>query len=167
MGQWTQNRPWNAILQSIILALEASYGDLSQPNFRKIYTKIEEPAYRQVAENLRSEGIQVSNSTKLNTDVAIHLDVEQGKQDGLVALSGVGLFAAFIWHSIDGQPCWVTQSESAPSALAACIARIVEGAGFTLLDRNTVLQSVDMNRADGTTKATLYQALFTDSDVIP
>jgi hypothetical protein len=36
-----------------------------------------------------------------------------------------------------------------------------------LLDRNTATRVIKMNRADGTTEATLYQALFTDSDRIP
>ena len=167
MSERIQNMPEDTILQSIDLALEACYGDLAQPDFRKIYTNMEGSAYCQVGEGLQSEGIQVNDSTDLNDDVAIHIGVNQDGEGGWVALSGVGPFAAFIWHDRNGQYSWVTQPGNAPSPLAASVAKIVEGAGFALLGRNIVTQTIAMNRADGTTEATLYQALFTDSDVIP
>ena len=61
----------------------------------------------------------------------------------------------------------MTQPDKAPTPLAALVAITVERAGFQLLNRDTVMRVIAMNRADGATEATLYQALFTDSDVIP
>ena len=148
-------------------ALKASYGDLSQPDFRKVYSGLENSAYRQVTEELRAEGIEVTDATDLNDDVAIHLDVDQGDQGGWVALSGAGPFAALIWQDSNRQYLWVTQSDKAPSPLAALVANAVERAGFKLLSRDTAAHKISMSRADGSTEATLYQALFTDSDVIP
>jgi len=51
--------------------------------------------------------------------------------------------------------------------LAALIATTADRAGFPLLNRDAVMRTIAMNRADGATEVTLSQALLTDSDVIP
>ncbi len=157
----------NATLQSIMTALEASYGNLAQPDSQKVYITMESPSHRQVVEELRAKGIDVSETTDLNDDVATHLNACQNGDEVGLALSGVGQFAALRHQGSTSRPDWIMQSEKAPTALATLVAKIVEGAGFTLLGRDTVMQTVAMNRTDGTTEATLYQVLFTDSDVIP
>ena len=79
----------------------------------------------------------------------------------------MGQFATLRHQNINGRIDWVTEPEKAPTALAALVARLIEQADFRLLSRDTVMHAVAMNRADGTTQATLYQALFTDSDIFP
>lgn len=62
----------------------------------------------------------------------------------------------------------MTQPKEAPTPLAATTAQTVQDAGFILLDRALVSQSIAMRwYYDGATEVTLYQALFTDSDQIP
>ena len=148
-------------------ALNASYGDLAQPDFREIYAALESPAYRRVASELQAEGFDVIETTDLNDDVAAHLIASRDGDKLGLALSGIGKFAALRHQRDEERSDWVTHSETAPTALAALVARVVEQAGFKLLGRGIVTQRVAMNRADGTTEATLYQALFTDSGVIP
>ncbi len=84
-----------------------------------------------------------------------------------MGLSGVGPFAVLWRRDAEGRNCWVTQSDQAPTPLAALVAQIVERAGLKLLDRATVVRKIRMNRADGTEEATFYQTLFTDTDRIP
>jgi len=167
MSQGEHDALGDATFQSIMAALTACYGDLAAPNFRKAYTGMESSLHRQLIENLRAKGIEITETTDQDDDVATHLAAAQdGDEVGLV-LSGVGPFAALLHQDSEGRYCWVTQPDKAPTPLAALVAKTVGRAGFQLLNRDTVLRTIAMNRADGAEEATLYQALFTDSDVIP
>ena len=73
MSRQDENTPGNATLQLIMAALEASYGNLAQPDFRKIYVAMEGPVHRRVLDKLRAKGIDVSETTNLGDDVASHL----------------------------------------------------------------------------------------------
>lgn len=80
---------------------------------------------------------------------------------------GLGLFAALIGQDSAQHYFWVTGPEDAPTSLAVTVARMVQQAGFRLLDRSLVSQPIAMAWYDGSTEVTLYQALFTDTDRIP
>ena len=56
---------------------------------------------------------------------------------------------------------------SGADAVARAVAALVEQAGFLLLTGDIVTRTIKMNGWDGSTEATLYQALFTDTDWIP
>lgn len=157
----------NEIEQKILTALHLCYGSLEEPNFRKVTAALKGGLYPDVIESLRGIGADITDTTDLNDDVAIHLALDRaGDQVGL-ALSGVGLFAAVLHQDAEARYSWVTHPEKAPTLLAATIARIVQQAGFQLLDRSLVSQSVATNWWDGSTEVTLYQLLFTDNDVTP
>ena len=167
MSQVEQDTSGGATFQAIMAALTACYGDLANPDYHKVYAQMESSIHRHLIEELRAKGVEITETTDRNDDVATHLAAEQdGDQVGL-ALSGVGPFAALLHQGGDGRCCWVTRPETAPTALAAVVAATVERAGFQLLNRDAVTPKITMNRADGATGATLYQALFTDSDVVP
>ena len=167
MSQVEHDASGDATFQSIMAALTACYGDLAAPNFRKAYAGMESSLHRQLIEDLRAKGIEITETTDQDDDVATHLAAGQGGNEVGLMLSGVGPFAALLHQDGDGRYCWVTRPDKAPTPLAALIATTVERAGFQLLNRDTVTRTIAMNRADGATEATLYQALFTDSDVIP
>ncbi len=128
---------------------------------------MESSLHRQLVEDFRAKGVEITETTDQNDDVATHLAAGQGGDEVGLMLSGVGPFAALLHQDGNGRYCWVTRPDKAPTPLAALIATTVERAGFQLLNRDTVTRTIAMNRADGATEATLYQALFTDSDVIP
>jgi len=167
MSQVEYDAPGDATFQSIMAALTVCYGDLAAPNFRKAYATMESSLHRQLVEDLRAKGIEITETTDQNDDVATYLAAGQGGDEVGLMLSGIGPFAALLHQDSDGRYCWVTRPDKAPTPLAALIATTVERAGFQLLNRDTVMRTIAMNRADGATEATLYQALFTDSDVIP
>lgn len=161
------NTPDDETVQAVLTALHACYGSLDEPDFRKVYETLREGLYQGVIESLRSSGIEVTDTTDLNNDVSFQLVLDRsGDQVGL-ALSGVGPFAAVIHQKLGESYSWVTQSEEAPTPLAATVVQTVQQAGFRLLDRNLVSQPIAMSWYDGSTEVTLYQALFTDSDQIP
>jgi hypothetical protein len=157
----------DATMQKIMTALRSCYGSLDEPNFRKVYATMDSDQYRQLIEALRASGADVAETTDRNDDVSVQLVVDHaGDQIGL-ALSGVGPFVALLHQDADGRYCWVTRPDDAPTPLAGLVATAVRRAGFQLLDRATVTRKIRMGNADGTQEATLYQALFTDTDVIP
>ena len=154
-------------IQAILAALHACYGSLVSPDFQKVYETIETPTYQTLVECLLSGGIDIRNTTDLNDDVSLFLALRQTADRAILALSGVGLFAALIHLDSAGRYSWVTEPEGAPSPLTKTVAHIVQRAGFALLDRALVSQTIPMTWYDDSTEVTLYQALFTDTDRIP
>jgi hypothetical protein len=167
MSQMRNNTSDDATVRAIMTVLRSCYGNLDAPDFRKVYAGMDSDRYRQLIEALRSGGIGITETTDRNDDVSIQLVLDQaGDQVGL-GLSGVGPFAALLHQDADGRYCWVTRPDDAPTPLAALVATAVQRAGLQMLDRSTVTKTIRMARADGTAEATLYQALFTDSDRVP
>ncbi len=167
MSQAPHGTSADATFQSIMDALATCYGSLAEPNFRKVYVTMGSPLHRDLIAGLRRKGVDILETTDENDDVSNQLVATlSGDQVGL-GLSGVGPFAAVVHQGEDGRYSWVTQPDKAPTPLAALVAAAVKQSGFKLLDRNMVMRTIKMNRADGTTEATLYQALFTDSDRVP
>jgi len=157
----------DATMQAIMIALHACYGSLDEPNFHSVSEILKNGPYSPLIESLRSSGIDITDTTDLNDDVAIHLVLDQsGNQVGL-ALSDVGLYAALLHQDTAERYSWVTQPENAPTPLAALVAQTVQRADFQLLDRRFVSQTIKMSWYDGSEEVTLYQALFTDTDQIP
>ncbi len=156
-----------ATMQAIMTALRACYGSLEEPNFSKIYVTLQGDRYRQLLETLRSNGVELTETTDFNDDVSLMLVMDKDQDQVGLSLSGVGPFAALVHQDAEERYHWITRSDAAPTVLASFVAQTVERAGLQLLDRDTVMRTIRMNRADGATEATLYQALFTDTDVIP
>ncbi len=111
--------------------------------------------------------MDVLDTTDLNSDVSTHLVVSQSDDWVGLGLSGIGPFAALVHQDEDEHYSWVTAPDQGPTPLAKAVAGVVEQAGFLLLTRDVVTRTVKMNSWDGSTEATLYQALFTDTDWIP
>lgn len=167
MSQPQHDTSDEATMQAIMTALRACYGNLEEPNYRKVTAILESDPYRPLIEELRSSGTEITESMDLNDDVAILLVVDQAKDQVGLWLSGVGPFAALVHQDAEGRYCWVTGPDGAPTPLAALVATIVQRADLQLLDRRTVSRKIRMQWYDGETEATLYQALFTDTDIIP
>ena len=167
MSQESKDHPSGVRLSSIMKALTATYGNLAEPNYRKIFVTLAGPRHRGMIPTLQSHGVDVLETTDHNDDVSTQLVASRAGDEVGLGLSGVGPFAAVIHGNADGRRPWVTRAETAPTPLAALVVACIEQAGFYLLDRDIVTRKVAMNRWDGETEATLYQALFTDTDWIP
>ena len=154
-------------LKLIMDALVASYGSLTSPDFRKVYITMSGPSHQKFVAELRRKVIDVLETSDENDDVSTQLVAARSGDQVSVGLSGVGPFATVIHCSEDGRYSWVTKLEEGPTPLAELVAMLVEQAGFQLLDRDILIRTIAMNRPDGSTEATLNQALFTDSDRIP
>lgn len=157
----------DAKIQPIMDALIASYGSLAAPDFGKIYATMAGPSHRTLIAELRGKGLDVLETTDENDDVSTQLVAARSGDQVSLGLSGVGPFAAVVHQGGDGQYSWITQPDKGPTPLAKLVAALVEQAGFQLLNRDVVIGTIKMNRPDGSTEATLYQALFTDSDQVP
>jgi hypothetical protein len=159
--------PPTLIMHAIIVALQACYGDLADPNFQKVSTFLDGNPYQSLISSLKNQGISITETTDLNDDVSVQLIAERDDDEVALELSGVGPFAALRHSETNGRDQWITGADDAPTPLAVLVANIVRRAGFNLLDRTMATKKIRMCRADGTEEATLYQALFTDTDVIP
>ena len=157
----------DATLRSIMTALVATYGSLAEPRCDKIYVAIAGPVHRNLIEEFRQNGMTVRETTDVNADVSNHLVISQSGDWVGLGLSSVGPFAALVHQGEDERYFWVTTPDQGPTPLAKIVATLVEQAGFLLLTRDIVTRTVKMNRWDESTEATLYQALFTDTDWIP
>ena len=159
--------PESQLLQTLLVAVENCYGNMREPQYEKLIIYLNGSPYQIVIDALRAAGIAVADATDMNDDVAVHLALDRnGEQVGIV-LSGVGPFAALLHQNPDGKYCWIDKLDGAPNNLARQVAEIVQRAGLALLDRTTVVHTIQMTRPDGNETSTRYQALFTDSDVIP
>lgn len=154
-------------LQIIMTALHSCYGNLEDPNFQNVSTNLDASPYQSLIASLQSSGIDITKTTDINDDVSVQLAANRDGDRVALELSAVGPFAAVRHLDADGRSCWVTRSDQAPTPLANLVATTVEGAGLRLLDRVIVTKTIRMQRADGKTKSTLYQALFTDGDIVP
>ena len=167
MSQGQHNKSGDMLFQAIMAALATCYGNLAEPNFRKVYVTMGSSLHRNLIEELRGKGIKITETTDENDDVSNHLVLDCAGDHVGLALSGVGPYAALVHWDEAERRSWVTQPENAPTPLAALVAQTVQHAGFQLLDRSLVSRTIKMNWHDGSEEVTLYQALFTDSDVIP
>jgi hypothetical protein len=163
MSQARQGGQNDATLGTIMAALRSSYGSLDNPNFRMVAAKLASDPYKPLIEKLRSGGIAITETTDPNDDVSTQLSLRMGGDQVALELSVVGAFAVLRHLEADGSYRWVMGPDDAPTPLARQVATAVQQAHLRLLDPPTAKRTITMNRA----KATLYQALFTDSDRVP
>lgn len=157
----------SAVKPKIIEAIQACYGDLADPSFLKVSTFLGSDPYHPLISWLKGSGFTITETTDLNDDVSTQLIAEKDGDQNALELSGVGPFAVLRHIQRDGRSRWVTQPEHAPTPSSAAVAKAIQRAGLQLLAREMLAQTIEMQRWDGKTEATLYQALFTDTDIIP
>lgn len=116
---------------------------------------------------MQSNEIDITETTDPNDDVSVQLVANRDGDCVALELSAVGPFAIVRYLDVDGRSYWVTRPDDAPPPLTNLVVTTVERAGLQLLGRTTVTRMTRMQRADGNPEATLYQVLFTDSDIVP
>lgn len=154
-------------MQEIMAALRSSYGDLENPDFHKVASALDRGAYRPMIEELRRSGVAVIDTTDPNDDVSTQLVVSRSGEQVALELSAVGPFGVVRYLGRDGSSNWVSKPSEATSPLAAHVAAVAERAGVRLLDRDSAATKVRIRLTDEDPYATLYQALFTNTDRIP
>ncbi len=150
-------------MRAIKAALRSSYGSLEVPNFRAVAAKLAGDPYKPLIDELRYSGIAITETTDPNDDVSTQLSLRMDDDQIALELSVVGAFAVLRRLEADGSYRWVVGPDDAPTPLARQVALAVNRARLQLLDRRTAMRQITMNG----TKATLYKALFTDSDRVP
>ena len=162
----SKHTPNDAAIVAIIAALDRCYGSRHQPNFAQVSNKLRSNPYGPLIDMLRANGAEIVDLTDLSNDVSIQLVLNSSDDQVGLGLSGVGLYATLLHQNMDGRYAWVTQPNNAPTQLARSVAQAVQRAGFELLSRSLLSQTVEMAWYDGSEEIMLYQALFSDVDVI-
>lgn len=154
-------------MQDIMRALRSCYGDLGNPEFGKIAAVLDRAPYRHLIDDLRASGATVTETTDPNDDVSTQLVVSGAGDMVAVELSAVGPFGVVRQLGADGTSRWVSKQHRAATDFARRVADAVQRTGIRLLDREAAVTRIPMRLDDGGTDATLYQALFTNTDRIP
>jgi hypothetical protein len=162
MSQVQGDRSDEAIVQKIVHALRSCYGRLDDPTFEKVSAKLASRPYKNLISALLASGLTITETTDPNDDVSIQLVASAGSDRVALELSAVGRFAVLRDLDADGRSRWVVRPDDAPTPLAALVANAVKGAGLKLVDRQTAMHRIRMQRADGSGEATL-----TDNDRVP
>ena len=157
----------DATIRQIMVELESSYGDFDNPDFHKVASTLARDPYRNLLQSLSASGAMVTETTDPNDDVSFQVVVSQAGEQIALELSAIGPFGVVRRLANDGSSQWVPKSNETTSPLAARVAGAAERAGVHLLDRDTAAMKVDIHFEPNDTGATLYQALFTNTDVIP
>jgi hypothetical protein len=157
----------NATIRQIMAELESSYGNLENPDFHKVASALARDPYRSLLQSLSASGASVTETTDPNDDVSVQAVVSQAGEQIALELSAIGPFGVVRRLADDGSSQWISKSDETTSPLAARVAGAAERAGVRLLDRDTAAMKVDIRFEPDDTGATLYQALFTNTDVIP
>ena len=111
--------PHDKATEEILAALHACYGRLDEPNFRKVYATLKTAPYQSLIDTLRSDGIDIVDTTDFNDDVSVRLILKKSGDRLALSLSGVGPFAALVGQDSAQHYFWVTGPEDAPTPLAA------------------------------------------------
>ena len=154
-------------MQDIMAALSTCYGDLDSPDFRLAALALDRDPHHRLKDALREGGRSLIETTDPNDDVSTQLVVRAGNEQVAVELSVVGDFAIVRLLRPDGASTWVTGPGDTTSALALHATRLVGRAGLKLLDRGTATTRVKIRVNDDQPTATVYQALFTNTDQVP
>lgn len=154
-------------LQDIMAALRVCYGDLDNPDFRMAALALDRDPHRRLKDALREGGRSLVETTDPNDDVSTQLVVRAGNEQVAVELSVVGDFAIVRLLRPDGTSVWVTGPGDTTSSLALHAMRLVTRAGLKLLDRATAATKVRIRVNEDQPTSTVYQALFTNTELVP
>ncbi len=113
----------------ILAAMDACYGDLTDPDFSQVYENLGSSLHRHLVGELRAAGLTIVETTDPNYDIATHVIAHRGSSKVALALSGVGPFATVRQFDDDGHSCWMSNSHMSSSSLAVEIAKTVQQRG--------------------------------------
>lgn len=152
-------------IQSVILQ---AYKSLSSPNFSFVMESIQRDPYADIVKQLR-QIFRVVEETEPNYDVSFVYEVKKSNQYWLVKISMVGPYAIVLrLYNPGDKPTLITPSSSNLSAVEQSIFLLLAQHNIQILDRDTLLLPVPLPLfATEPENVRVYQALFSDEDVIP
>ena len=142
-----------------------AYGSLTSPTWHLIQARHDARPYAELEASLRARFV-VRDTTDLNDDVALILEVDGTEREWVLFLSYVAPVAAVL--ALTGERRLQVLAHASGDADETLLFTLLEQHGLTALSQSTLEQPIELtlsNTLPGRVK--LFQALFTDCDILP
>ena len=158
----------DGLLSEIRAAILSTYGSLEDPDFHRLQPSLHAPPFAELAADLR-RNFTLDDDTDSNTDVARMLVLKQGPRSWSIWLSLAGPYACIL--RINRQHSAMTSElveQPGPVPGEAELFKVVSAHGFRMLPRAVLEAPVQLRLwATEPENVRVYQALFSDTDVLP
>lgn len=157
----------NGIVTEIVNLIHRKYENVASPNFSFVQDMLSKRPYERVVREIGSF-VKLTEDTDPNDDVSFVYILEKGKTQWSFRISMLGPYAVLMRVGATGKCEVLSSSTEDLSELERQIIKLSEENGIIVLDKETLSVHVALklfNTEEGNTR--VYQALFTDSDVLP
>jgi hypothetical protein len=158
----------DGLLSEVRAAILSTYGSLDNPDFHRLRPSLDAPPFAELAADLR-RNFTLDDDTDPNTDVARVLILRQGPRSWSISLSLVGPYACIL--RITRQHRAMTSELVQQPGAAPAEAELFEALsahGFRMLPRAVLEAPVPLRLwATDPENVRVYQALFSDTDILP
>ncbi len=145
--------------------IERNYKSLTQPDFSFVDKAISSKPYGMLIEKLR-DFFEVEELTDSNDDVGFRYVVSKSNDHWIIELSMLGRYAAVFRISKAGRTEFVSPDTTVPEEMN--IISLLLGDQFEILGQDELELSVALKLFNAEPEnVCLYQALFSDVDVLP
>jgi hypothetical protein len=150
---------------SMMTLIHDEYQSFESPDFSFVEEAISSRPYERVVQQIGTK-FQVEEDTDPNDDVSFGYFLTNGPQHWVLRISMLGPYAVLLRVSDSERAELVTSSEEAMSDAERDLLHILADNEVSLLAREVLLQPVPLSlfNAEDTR---VYQALFTDTDILP
>lgn len=153
-------------MQSIRTAILSKYGSLTEPRFDFVQAALDADEYRNVIQDLRST-FELSEDTDPNDDVSFGLLLRGELSSYVLRLSMIGRYAVLL-RVDERNRSQVVDPDAPASAEERTILETLRRFEIEPLARVTLTIQIPLELSNTTcASCRLYQALFTDTDVLP
>lgn len=144
----------------------ARYGSLENPEFSFVRESLSARPYDSLISDIKNV-LDVEEDTDPNDDVSFGLIMRSKGRHLVLRLSMVGRYAVLL-RSKDDTSYDVVESSSTASAEERAIVSLLQNFDVELLDRETLVAQIPLALSNTSAEdCRVYQALFTDTDVLP
>lgn len=152
-------------IQTLSEAIKCAYKSLEQPDFSFVNTAISLRPYDPLIQQIRKI-FEVEEITDSNDDVSFCYLLSKPKDQWVIELSMLGRYAVVFRISDVGAIKIVTQNASVPEEQE--IFSLLRANEFEVLEQRELEQSFPLKLSNTDSEnVCIYQALFSDTDVLP
>lgn len=156
----------NRDLESIHANILSSYKSLDNPEFHFVGKAMEDNVYSRVVDQL-SSSFSIDDQTDENVDVSFFYDLRSSEGEWVLRLSMVGSYAMLLRIERGGK-AKIVSGEGVVLPAEKNIISILEGNGVELLDQQALKMPLRIKLFNTAREdAKIYQAMFSDTDVLP
>ncbi len=155
------------ILHDMRRRIEERYGSLASPRFSFVREAMAANPYASVVRRIE-ERFACEEDTDPNDDVSFGYVLRDPSGVWVLRLSMIGPYAVLMRQRRDGSVEVVAPGTAVASESERQLMHLLADAGVVVVDRRTLLEPVQLALSNTEpNRVRVYQALFTDTDVLP